>query len=91
MPSAHTHTCITWYDQSTCWGDGYYGQLGLGNTTDYLYPPSVAISLNADFVPIQTIGGYGHSCALSEDERVACWGYIMSVHAMEMIFRVFVL
>ena len=52
------------------------GQLGQGNTVDYYYPPDVAIKFNAHFVPTSTVSGYIHSCALSEDGRVACWGYI---------------
>ena len=74
QPSSWIHSCVTWYHQTTCWGEGDDGRLGLGSNTTYPLPPSHAVSLNADFIPIATIGGYKHSCALSDDGRVACWG-----------------
>ena len=40
-------------------------------------PSQVAISyagIDEGFVPISTIAGYRHSCTLSEDGRVTCWG-----------------
>ena len=55
---------------------GGYGQLGQGNRGDYWSPSPDPIRLNSDFVPIQIVMGYWHSCSLSVDGRVACWGYV---------------
>ena len=92
------HTCIIWYGEPTCWGEGMslneryaicrcalsltirccsvgqHGQLGQGNTEYYAYLPD-PIRLNSDFVPKEIVTGYKHSCALSFDGRVVCWGY----------------
>ena len=55
---------------------GHNARLGQGSTTDYGSPPSDPISLNGDFVPVDIVMGSGHSCSLSVDGRVACWGYV---------------
>lgn len=65
---------------------GDYGKLGKGTTTDYKQPPDDAISLNADFVPIQIVGGEDHTCSLSIDGRVACWGYVCSLYFVHNTF-----
>lgn len=74
VPSAVGHTCLIWYGQATCFGDNGYGRLGLGNTNDYDSPPEAAIELLIGFNPITITAGDGHSCALSGDGRVVCWG-----------------
>ena len=58
---------------------GDSGRLGQQSETDYYYPPSNPISLNSDFVPLKIAAGDAHSCTLSADGRVACWGYVWSI------------
>jgi alpha-tubulin suppressor-like RCC1 family protein len=56
-----------------CWGHNGSGQLGVGNTTE-LRVPSAALSLGSGFVPRAiALGGY-HTCAISNQNRVKCWG-----------------
>lgn len=56
-----------------CWGNNRSGQLGVGNTTN-LSVPSAALSLGSGFVTsVLTLGGY-HTCAISNKNRVKCWG-----------------
>lgn len=59
---------------------GANGELGQGSETDYRYPPD-PISLNADFVPIQIVAATSHTCSLSVDGRVACFGYVYIAYA----------
>jgi alpha-tubulin suppressor-like RCC1 family protein len=53
-----------------CWGSGSYGQLGLGNLTQFPAPqkvPSVGPWKTASI-------GNEHSCGISADGTLACWG-----------------
>ena len=59
---------------------GGAGKLGQESFMDYWYPPPEPIRLNADFEPIDIVTGFDHTCSLSVDGRVACWGYVRCVH-----------
>jgi len=80
------HTCARLENGAAralkCWGGGnYYGQLGLGDTTnrggvrgsmgDSL--PAVQLGTGRSAVAL-ALGCY-HSCALLDDASVKCWGY----------------
>ena len=52
-----------------CWGAGQFGQLGHGARILVAIPFSVA---RAFFTEV--LAGAGHSCGVSEDQRVLCWG-----------------
>ena len=58
-----------------CWGANFWGQLGNGTTVNSSTPqavaglPSSAIALDANGTDDDS-----HSCALLDDESVACWG-----------------
>ena len=64
-----------------CWGDNYWGQLGLGHYEtvgglggqmgDYL--PYVNVD-DERRVMETTIGGYRHICVLLDDGNIKCWG-----------------
>ena len=64
-----------------CWGDNYWGQLGLGHYEtvgglsgqmgDYL--PYVNVD-NERRVMKTAIGGYRHICVLLDDGNIKCWG-----------------
>jgi len=53
------------------WGQNYFGQLGLGDTTDRLLPAQVS-GLSGI---IAIANGGGHSLALKNDSTVWVWGY----------------
>lgn len=75
------HTCAAMTDGSaTCWGENLNGELGDGNGG----AGAASIKTPIPVVGIDGIGalsgvsdvctGYGTSCALLADGRVACWG-----------------
>ena len=55
-----------------CWGDGYRGQLGIGNTQDYYTPQTV--NLGAGRTAVSVSLGNDHSCAILDDGSLKCWG-----------------
>jgi alpha-tubulin suppressor-like RCC1 family protein len=69
----------------TCWGDNYYGQLGLedtvnrGDTAMPLTDPPALVGLGHDQMgrshrAVMLAAGYSHACAKLEDGFVKCWG-----------------
>lgn len=64
--------------QLYCWGTGMGGRLGYGNVDDVgvTNTPSTVgpVSLPRQFAPTQVVAGAGHTCALSGDGDVMCWG-----------------
>jgi alpha-tubulin suppressor-like RCC1 family protein len=57
----------------TCWGDNGFGQLGTGDTTP-LSSPSPPLVFADGFVPQKVVAGNQHTCAVSTDDRIKCWG-----------------
>ena len=66
--------------QIKCWGNGEYGTLGQGNTTNIgdrngtMGDNMAVIDLGADFSAIEIRSGDNHICALSMNDEVKCWG-----------------
>ena len=77
---AYGHTCVIKPDgKLSCWGDNRSGQLGNNSTTRSDYPIDVRDnSGGADTTlndVVQVTSGPRHTCALTSDGRVWCWGY----------------
>ncbi|MCK5071818.1 MAG: hypothetical protein KAQ98_00215 [Bacteriovoracaceae bacterium] len=70
------HTCAIVNDGVQCWGDNYYGQLGDNNDpNDSATAVNVEDSLGVDITGvIQVVSGKYHSCAITTDTGVKCWG-----------------
>ena len=72
------HTCATTASGTvSCWGYGFYGQLGSGGTQDSSLPLKV---INTDQVGgaaanVVNVGlGFEHSCGVYADGDAKCWG-----------------
>ncbi|WP_103919277.1 RCC1 domain-containing protein, partial [Candidatus Venteria ishoeyi] len=59
-----------------CWGDNTYGQLGVNS--DLLADSPIPVTMNADnnttIQPMPVATGKRHSCLLTENNTVRCWG-----------------
>ncbi|MGB1475702.1 MAG: RCC1 domain-containing protein [Candidatus Poseidoniaceae archaeon] len=70
------HTCMLREDGTVmCWGNNYYGQIGVGyrNTSGGVNP--VDVTLYGGHTATQLSAGGFHNCAILDDGSVACWGY----------------
>ncbi len=80
--SGSYHSCVR-YNQGTvkCFGDGAFGQLGHGSTSDLADVPT-ELGGNLPFVNLGTgrtakalTAGISHTCALLDNDLVKCWGH----------------
>jgi alpha-tubulin suppressor-like RCC1 family protein len=72
-----THACVRHAAGSfTCWGERYYGQLGLGGAdTADVPPPEAGTAPTALARPVVSLAaGVSHTCALLDDGTVTCFG-----------------
>ena len=81
VAAGRCHTCALLDDESIkCWGNGYYGQLGQGNTDDIgdgsgeMGDSLKAVELGSNRTAKQVAAGRYHTCALLDDESIKCWG-----------------
>ena len=79
ISSGNNHTCaLTTSDNVKCWGYGDHGQLGNREENNSSTPVDVHISFSDDN-PLSGIAaissGSNHTCALTTNENVKCWGY----------------
>jgi alpha-tubulin suppressor-like RCC1 family protein len=79
IEAASTHTCgLTANGSVMCWGDGREGRLGYGSTTGVGYSPAT-LPYTAGFVNtgtsfVQITAGGAHTCGLTANGSVMCWG-----------------
>ena len=68
------HTCAILDDDSLkCWGSGYGGQLGYGDSTDR-YSPTAVDPTNLGAGVKSVAAGQEHTCAVLNDGSLKCWG-----------------
>ncbi len=75
------HTCAILDDGSVkCWGDGYWGQLGYGNTAARGDNPGEmgdalpVVPLGTGRTAVALAAGWRNTCAILDDGSVKCWG-----------------
>jgi alpha-tubulin suppressor-like RCC1 family protein len=73
-----THVCVRHAAGTfTCWGERYYGQLGIGGSdgdTADVPPPGSVTSLPGSAMVVQLVLGVNHTCGLLSDGSVTCFG-----------------
>jgi alpha-tubulin suppressor-like RCC1 family protein len=77
----YTHTCTLLEDETVkCWGDNYYGELGLehrdeiGNDPNEMGANLKRVNLGAGVKVKALAAGDQYTCALLNDNSVKCWG-----------------
>lgn len=77
IDAAQSHTCAVLDTGAVrCWGDGFQGKLGYGNTNnvgDDETPASID-PVNLGIAATQVATGDAHTCALLRNGQVRCWG-----------------
>jgi len=68
-----SHACAVTKDgEAWCWGYNQYGQLGDGTHVDSAVPVRVAgLSPGVNSIAV----GYRHTCAITQDFEIKCWGF----------------
>ena len=75
VSAGYHHTCaISTSRRISCWGWNEDGRLGNGSTTPAMVPTEIDIGERFVSVSAGGSGRWGHTCALSEDREVFCWG-----------------
>ncbi|HVL94538.1 MAG TPA: hypothetical protein VM266_01620 [Solirubrobacteraceae bacterium] len=79
ISAGNEHTCaILDTGDVRCWGLGYSGRLGYGNTTSVGIMDSPAAAGPVDLGPGRTAtaitAAFEHTCAILDTGRVRCWG-----------------
>eukprot|EP01083_Nonionella_stella_P213136 768969_1 len=81
IDAGYSYTCaLSRNNEVKCFGNNWYAQLGTedgnnrGNAPNQMGNNLLEIQLGSNFVPMQIVTGHYHSCALSTDKKVKCWG-----------------
>jgi alpha-tubulin suppressor-like RCC1 family protein len=73
LSAGQAHTCALLQDGSiACWGSNDRGQCGTGRSSEPLQSPQVVPVSGVNF--IEVAAGRVHTCAVSSDGAVYCWG-----------------
>ncbi|MEX0598668.1 MAG: hypothetical protein WD512_19450, partial [Candidatus Paceibacterota bacterium] len=78
LSSSGFHNCVLLDSGAVrCWGQGYWGQLGYGNTNSIgvLQTPASAGDVSLGGVATFIATGESHSCAILSNGKVRCWGH----------------
>jgi alpha-tubulin suppressor-like RCC1 family protein len=67
-----SHTCGNDGTQAYCWGQGQYGALGTGNTTQSLTPVAVSQPAGVSFTSVRAEAA--GTCGRDGNGQVWCWG-----------------
>lgn len=77
------HTCALLDDDTLhCWGNNYYGELGLGDSSNRgdaageMGANLPAVDLGPGRKAKQITAGSQYTCAVLDDASVKCWGYV---------------
>ena len=70
----YTTCAIMNNSQLLCWGYNGNGQLGYGDTTNRVAPPSTFVNFGAGVWVKAVSVGYFHVCVITNDNFVRCWG-----------------
>ena len=70
-PTNHDISCAIVGGKVSCWGNGFDGRLGTGNSSNAA-TPQVVVGLPINAVELAI--GFEHTCALASDGTVRCWG-----------------
>ena len=75
LSSGGFHTCAILDNGAvSCWGDGYYGQLGNGGSSAKT-TPTLTSTLGTGRTAVALSSGFYHTCAILDNGAVSCWGY----------------
>lgn len=75
VSAGEEHTCAIKADHTAwCWGSNEFGELGIGTRSDEPTPTPTAVKMPAGVGFTQIALGAEHTCALSSDGGVWCWG-----------------
>jgi alpha-tubulin suppressor-like RCC1 family protein len=80
VTASNAHSCALVGASVKCWGNGESGQLGLGDANHRgdeageMGAALPAVNLGAGFSAASVAVGGRHSCAVSTEGRVKCWG-----------------
>jgi alpha-tubulin suppressor-like RCC1 family protein len=73
VSAAHSHTCgVTTDNRAYCWGYNGAGQLGNGMRS--IDPQLTPVAVVGGLQFRQVSGGTQHTCGVTTDNRVFCWG-----------------
>ena len=74
LSSGGRHTCAILDNGAvSCWGDGAWGRLGNGGTSDKS-TPTLTSSLGTGRTAVALSSGTWHTCAILDNGAVSCWG-----------------
>ncbi len=74
LSAGQNHACVVLQDGTAkCWGANYDGELGDGTTTDR-HEPTQVVGFPSGVVLSDIGTGRSHTCAVSRDGRIWCWG-----------------
>ena len=75
VDAGDAHACAVTSDGVlACWGSNKYGQLGIGAGGNQTTPQAVTGGALAGKTVVQVSTGAVHTCALTKDALLACWG-----------------